>query len=59
MEKFDIPVTFKVTAKNEREAEDVIIEFLKYAQITMAKPNILDWEFTEFIPEDLKNSCCC
>lgn len=59
MKKYDIQVTITVLAKDEPEAESKVSDFLKYAIITMGSPDINDWEFTEFIPADLKQSCCC
>ena len=59
MEKFDIQVTITVLAHNEVDAEDQVHEFLKVSKLAVGDPDIVDWEFTEFIPADLKNSCCC
>ena len=58
-QKFDIQVTITVLAQNEIDAEDQVHEFLKISKITLGDPDIVDWEFTEFIPSDLKQSCCC
>ena len=57
--KFDIQVTITVNANEESEAENTLSDFLKYACITMGSPDIVDWEFTEFVPSDLAQSCCC
>lgn len=58
-QKFDIQVTFAVLANNEIDAEDQVQEFLKFSKLTLGDPDIVDWEFTEFVPADLKQSCCC
>ena len=58
-QKFDIQVTITVLANNEIDAEDQVQEFLKISKLTLGDPDIVDWEFTEFVPTDLKQSCCC
>lgn len=58
-QKFDIQVTITVLANNEIDAENQVQEFLKISKLTLDDPNIVDWEFTEFVPVDLKQSCCC
>ena len=47
---FDIQVNFTVRAKTEKDAEELVSEFLKYATLTMGQPDIVDYEFVEFIP---------
>lgn len=59
MENFDIQVTFRILAKTEEDAEQTIQQYLKNADRIVGCPDLIDWEFTEFIPADLKNSCCC
>ena len=59
MKKYDIQVTITVLAKCEGDAEDQVQEFLKTAKLTVGDPDVVDWEFTEFVPSDLKQSCCC
>lgn len=59
MQKYDIQVTITVLAKDEAEAEGKVSDFLKYSTMTMGSPDINDWEFTEFVPSELKQSCCC
>lgn len=58
MTKFDIPVNFEVNAKDEASAEEVIKNFLKLAQQTFDVPDIVDWEFVEFIPNCLDDGSC-
>lgn len=58
-QKFDIQVTITVLANNEREAENKISDFLKYSTMTMGAPDVTEWEFTDFVPADLKQACCC
>ena len=58
-QKFDIQVTITVLANNEIDAEDQVQEFLKISKLTLGDTDIVDWEFTEFVPTDLKQSCCC
>ena len=58
MTKFDIPVNFEVNAKDEASAEEVIKNFLKLAQQTFDVPDIIDWEFVEFIPKCLDDGSC-
>lgn len=59
MKKYDIQVTITVLAKEEKDAEQVVTTFLKDADVILSNPDVVDWEFTEFIPTDLKQSCCC
>lgn len=59
MQKYDIQVTFTVIAKDEQEAEHNVSSYLRVANEVMDAPDITNWEFTEFVPSDLKNSCCC
>ena len=58
-QKFDIQVTITVLANYEINAENQVQEFLKISKLTLGDPDIVDWEFTEFVPADLKQSCCC
>lgn len=46
----DIQVNFTVRAKTEQEAENILSNFLKYASLTVSNPDIVDYEFVEFIP---------
>jgi len=50
-QKFDIQVTITVLANNEIDAEDQVHEFLKISKLTLGDPDIVDWEFTEFVQE--------
>ena len=50
-QKFDIQVTITVLANNEIDAEDQVQEFLKISKLTLGDPDIVDWEFTEFVQE--------
>lgn len=59
MEKFDIQVTVSVIAKDERDAEEKTMLFLKEATIVTSNKDVLDWELTEFVPNELNQSCCC
>lgn len=60
MQKYDIHVTFSVTAKTEQKADEEVINFLKLAEKSVGSPNVVDWELTEFLPnEELTSSCCC
>ena len=59
IQKYDIQVTITVLAQNEIDAEDQVHEFLKISKLSIGDPDIVDWEFTEFVPADLKQSCCC
>lgn len=59
MTKFDIQVTISVYSDTESEAEFSIQDFLKKSEQVVGFPELIDWEFTEFIPTDLKNACCC
>lgn len=59
MLKYDIQVTISVLGRDEAHAEQDVKNFLKNAEKVLDAPQILDWEFTEFVPADLKNSCCC
>ena len=59
METYDIPVTITVLAKTEQDAEREVMLHLKAADVVLANPQIREWELTEFVPADLKNSCCC
>ena len=59
MEKFDIQVTVSVIAKDENDAEEKTMLFLKEATIVTSNKDILDWELTEFVPNELNASCCC
>jgi len=59
MKKYDIQVTITVLSDNEKNAESSVENFLKNADRTLSCPELIDWEFTEFVPTDLKQSCCC
>jgi hypothetical protein len=59
MEKFDIQVTISVIAKDESDAETKTMLFLKEGSIVTGNKDILDWELTEFVPNELNASCCC
>ena len=59
MEKFDIQVTVSVIAKDENDAEEKTMLFLKEATIVTSNKDILDWELTEFVPTELNACCCC
>ena len=57
--KFDIPVNVVVYAKDVAEAEQKVLHYLRNAELTISDPDIGDYELFEFIPKDLKDSCCC
>lgn len=59
MQKYDIQVTITVLAREEKEAEEKVKDYLKLSGRIVGYPDLVDWELTEFIPADLKNSCCC
>lgn len=61
MEKFDIQVTITVTAMTENEAEGTVMKHLKAADMVLGNPDIVEWELTEFVPNELKSCCstCC
>lgn len=60
MKKFDIHITFNVTARDEVKADEEVTNFLKLAEKAVGCPHIVDWELTEFIPTDeLASSCTC
>ena len=50
--KFDIPVNFSVYAINEKAAEEILVEYLRFATKIIASPDVGDWEFLEFIPDE-------
>ena len=58
VKQFDIPVTISIAATNLREAENQLMVFLKTAQIMVGNPDVIDWELTETLPNEL-NKCCC
>lgn len=55
--KFDIQVTITVEAKDEEQAEAVVGDVLN--DIYAEDRAITHWEFTEFVPSELAQSCCC
>lgn len=59
MKKYDIQVTVSVLAKTEADAEREVMLHMKAADVVLANPNVLEWELIEFIPSDIKQSCCC
>ncbi len=59
MDTYDIQVTISVIAKDEQSAEHEVMMHLKAADVVLANPQIKEWELTEFVPSDLKQSCCC
>lgn len=59
MQKYDIQVTLTVLAKDEKDAEQTVQDYLKESTHWVNSPNFVDWEFTEFVPSELKQSCCC
>ena len=59
MKKYDIQVTVSVLAKTEADAEREVMLHMKAADVVLANPNIIEWELVEFIPSDIKQSCCC
>jgi hypothetical protein len=59
MEKYDIQVTVSVLAKTEADAEREVMLHMKAADVVLANPNVIEWELIEFIPSDIKQSCCC
>ena len=59
VENFDIQVNIKVLAKNEAEAEHAVLTYLRTAGKVIDAPDIIDYELLNFVPADLKNSCCC
>jgi hypothetical protein len=59
MQKYDIQVTVSVLAKTEADAEREVMLHMKAADVVLANPNVIEWELIEFIPSDIKQSCCC
>lgn len=59
MNKFDIPVNITVLAKDEADAEQLVLHHLKAASLVVDNPDILDYELIVYIPEELTQSCCC
>ena len=59
MQKYDIQVTVSVLAKTEADAEKEVMLHMKAADVVLANPNVIEWELIEFIPSDIKQSCCC
>lgn len=59
IQAFDIQVSIKVLAKDEATAEQLVIQYLRTAESAISDPDIIEYELLEFIPADLKNSCCC
>ena len=59
MQKYDIQVTISVLAKTEADAEREVMLHMKAADVVLANPHVIEWELTEFVPSDLKQSCCC
>lgn len=60
MQKYDIQITVTVLAKTESHAEQEVKNFMKNGSRVLDAPNVLDWEFTEFVPcEDDAVTCCC
>ena len=57
IKQFDVPVTISIAATNLREAESQVMVYLKTAQIMTGNPDIIDWELTETLPNEL--NCCC
>ena len=58
-QKFDIPINLTVFAKDEQEAEGIALNYLRDAYLTLANPDIEEYELFEFVPSDLAQSCCC
>lgn len=60
MAKFEIPVNIVVEADTEQKAELAVLDWLKDADREYGKHyRIVDWEYFEFMPKDLKASCVC
>ena len=60
MAKFEIPVNVVVEADTEAKAELQVLDLLKEADREFGKDHrIIDWEYFEFMPRDLKASCKC
>jgi len=58
-QKFNIPINFEVTAKDEKEAEQIILQYLRTAEKVIDAPDIAEYELLEFVPSELSQSCCC
>lgn len=58
-QKFDIPINFEITAKDEKEAEQIILQYLRTAEKVIDAPDITEYELIEFVPNELSKSCCC
>lgn len=56
---YDIPVNIQVLAKDESTAEQLVMQYLRTASSVISDPDIIEYELVEFVPEDLKQSCCC
>jgi len=58
-QKFDIPVNIEVYARNESDAEQRVLLYLREAAAVISNPDIGEYEIFEFVPADLSQSCCC
>lgn len=58
-QKHSIQVTFSIVAKDEQEAEHKVHAFLRDADMMIKDPDVVDWEFTEFVPTDCTSHCDC
>jgi len=59
IQKFDIPINISILAKNEQEAEHMVLSYLRTAGKVIDCPELIDYELFDFVPSDLKQSCCC
>lgn len=57
--KFDIPINISILAKDEAEAERVVLAYLRTAGKVIDCPELIDYELFEFVSNDLSQSCCC
>ena len=60
LKSFDIPINVKVSAKTEAEAEAQVLMFMQRSLDTHGNElNVKDFEYFEFVQEDLAKACCC
>ena len=58
-QKYDIPINLTVFAKDEQEAEQIALLYLRTADKVISSAEIGDYELFKFVPSDLAQSCCC
>ena len=58
-QKFDIPINISILAKDEKEAEQKVMTYLRNAGRIVGDPDLIDYELFEFVSNDLSQSCCC